>query len=312
MTHGVLHDDFRHEALFYSGWDEFVDGTSSFVREGLEADEATLVVLSAPKIEALRSELSSLADRVHFADMGQVGSNPARIIPAWREFVSENQGRRLRGIGEPIDTDRSEAALVECQRHESLLNLAFADTPAFYLMCPYDAEALRPDVLEEARRSHPHLAGGVDELLSSDYRGLEAVAAPYGEPLPAPAAPPDWRVFQRCTLAAMRYFVSDQAANAGLNADDVDDLALAVNEVATNSVVHGGGAGIVRIWQEPEALICEVIDKGPILDPLIGRQQPATDQPGGYGVWMANQLCDLVQIRNFGDRSVVRMHKRRT
>ncbi len=103
VTHAVLHDDFRHEALIYAGRDEFVEGTGSFVRDGLAADEPTLVVLSAPKIDALRSELGDLADRVHFADMGEVGGNPARIIPAWRDFVGQNQGRRLRGIGEPID-----------------------------------------------------------------------------------------------------------------------------------------------------------------------------------------------------------------
>ncbi len=201
---------------------------------------------------------------------------------------------------------------MECQRHESLLNLAFEDTKGFQLLCPYDSDALPPSVIDEARRSHPYLSGGVDETHSRDYRGLEAVAAPFAEPLPDPAGEPDWRVFQRNTLAAMRAFVYGQAAAAGLSSDRMDDLALAVNEVATNSVVHGGGGGIVRIWQEPDALICEVIDRGPILEPLIGRERPSGNQQGGYGLWMANQLCDLVQIRSFGSRSVVRMHKRRS
>ena len=39
--------------------------------------------------------------------------------------------------------------------------------------------------------------------------------------------------------------------------------------------------------------------------------QPLPDQPGGRGLWLANQLCDLVQIRNTGaDASVIRMRAR--
>ena len=61
----------------------------------------------------------------------------------------------LRGIGEPIWADRSPAELVECQRHEALLNLAFAGTDGFRLLCPYDAARLDRDVIEEAERTHP-------------------------------------------------------------------------------------------------------------------------------------------------------------
>jgi hypothetical protein len=34
------------------------------------------------KLQLLREALGTRADRVHFADMGVVGRNPARIIPA--------------------------------------------------------------------------------------------------------------------------------------------------------------------------------------------------------------------------------------
>ena len=37
---------------------------------------------------------------------------------------------------------------------------------------------------------------------------------------------------------------------------------------------------------------------GRILDPLIGRGKPPADRVG-FGLWLANQLCDLVQIRSF-------------
>ena len=113
----------------YAGMADFVAGTVPFIRGGLEAGEPVLVVESASKIALLRGELGPDAESVLFADMSGVGANPARIIPAWRDFVSQHggPGRRVRGIGEPIWKERGPAELIECQRHESLLNTAFAE-----------------------------------------------------------------------------------------------------------------------------------------------------------------------------------------
>ena len=44
-----------------------------------------------------------------------------------------------------------------------------------------------------------------------------------------------------------------------------------------------------------------------IVDPLAGRRQPVADT-GGYGLWIVNQLADLVQIRNDALGSTVRAH----
>src|SRR5262245_41742082 len=126
----------------YAGEHRLVDGVTAFLRDGIAAEEPTLVVLGAPKNAALKEALGPDAERVRFADMDAVGANPARIIPAWREFVDANPGQRLRGIGEPIWAARSDAGMSECHRHEGLLNVAFADTPGFWLVCPYDTTTL--------------------------------------------------------------------------------------------------------------------------------------------------------------------------
>jgi anti-sigma regulatory factor (Ser/Thr protein kinase) len=303
---------FRHEAMFYASDDEFLDGTSSFIRDGLDNDEPTLVVLAAAKIEALRSELNGSADRVMFADMADVGANPARIIPAWNQFVAQHvgAGREIRGIGEPIWAERSPDELVEYQRHESLLNLAFHDTPGFFLLCPYDTEKLGEDVIEEAKRSHPFLCAQGHQHESTAYRGLDAVAAPFAAPLPEPISVPQSKIFQALTLGALRDFVAERGAAAGFEGQALDDLVIAVNEVATNSVVHAGGGGIARIWEDDGALVCEINDSGQIDRPMAGRETPGSLQQGGHGLWMANQLCDLVQLRTYDGGSAVRLHKR--
>jgi anti-sigma regulatory factor (Ser/Thr protein kinase) len=299
-------DRFHHSAWMYRGDEEFAAGAGAFLREGLEAGEPMLVAVAAPKIDLLRSELGREADAVAFVDMAVMGANPARIIPAWRAFVAGRPaGRAARGIGEPIGPDRAGAELVECHGHESLLNLAFTDTPAFRLMCPYDTEVLDPAVVEEARRTHPFLTHG-----SETTAGAYAPDARFGEPLPD--APPGARQAEIHigALAAARDFVGRHGARAGLSTQRVSDLVAAVNEVATNSVRHGGGRGRLRLWREPGALVCEVRDAGHIDDPLVGRVEPRRGQVGGYGLWLANQLCDLVQIRSQPTGTVVRLHMR--
>ena len=303
--------DFHHEALLYAGEEEFLDGTVAFIRDGLEAGEPTMVMVSAAKIDLLKGELRGDADCVGFADMGEVGANPARIIPAWSDFVGDHGGadRRLRGIGEPIWAARSDAELVECQRHESLLNLAFAEAD-MRLLCPYDTSALAVSVLEEARRSHPCVVKGGEEHESSSYAGSEAVATPFDDPLPAPLATPDLLFFDGGMLDVLRRFVSGHAADAGILGSRTDDLVLAVDELAANSIQHADGRGALRVWSEPEAFICEIHDAGRIEDPLAGRVRPDPDGLNGRGLWLVNQLCDLVQVRSFDAGSVVRVHMR--
>jgi anti-sigma regulatory factor (Ser/Thr protein kinase) len=299
--------------MFYAGDEAFADGALAFIREGLEADEPILVVVSRAKADRLREGLGDDAGgRVGFADMATVGANPARIIPAWRDFVTEHAapGRTLRGIGEPITPSRSAAELVECHRHESLLNLAFADTPGFHLLCPYDTASLGPDVIDQATANHPYLRQNGLERESARYEGLEPIEAPFAAPLPEPSVRPRELAFRRGSLRSVRAFVTGCASSAGFSAAKLGDLLLAATEIASNSVRHAGGEGRMRVWREGRVLICEVRDSGRLDGPLAGRERPAEGQIGGYGLWLANQLCDLVQVRSFPVGSVVRLHMR--
>jgi anti-sigma regulatory factor (Ser/Thr protein kinase) len=303
-------EGFRHEALFYASDHEFLDGTTSFIREALGAAEPILAVVGADRIDRLRQVLGDDADSVGFADMAEVGRNPARIIPAWEEFVARHAvpGRGVWGIGEPFCVARGEAELAECHRHESLLNLAFADTPGFRLLCPYDTRTLEPEVIDEARRSHPVLVEDGASRVSADYRGLDAVAAPFDAPLPEPPADAVELPFRADTLQALRTFVAERARAAGIAGERIDDVVLAVHEIAANAVRHATGHGVLRAWEDGPKLIYEVRDEGRIEQPLAGRRRPEPGQLGGYGLWVVNQLCELVQLRSFPGGNVVRMH----
>jgi anti-sigma regulatory factor (Ser/Thr protein kinase) len=303
-------EGYRHEAFLYSGHDEFMAGVVPFVREGAASGEPVLVVLAQHKLDALRDALGDDAELVLFADMAEVGANPARIIPAWQGFLDLHAGARprVRGVGEPIWAGRSADELAECERHEALLNVAFAD-PAFCLLCPYDTTALPADVIAEARRNHPFVSDLTGCTPSGEFPGVRALAEPFGRPLPRPPAGAVPIPFDARSLADVRALVARHAEGAGMRRDDAADLALTANELAANSIRHGGGRGTLLVWHAPGAVVCEVRDGGRIRDPLVGRVKPSWMREGGRGLWMANQLCDLVQIRDVPGGTAVRVRK---
>jgi anti-sigma regulatory factor (Ser/Thr protein kinase) len=315
LQDGLSHLDrngngFSHEAFVYATSQEFLEGTVPFALEGLERDEQVLALLSSEKIDLLRPEIGKNGHQVRFADMATIGPNPARIMPVWIRFIDERvPGRGVRGIGEPIHAARGSAELVECQQHESLLNHAFDSTPAFRMLCPYDV-ALGPAILEEAARSHPFVYS-TGRVLPSMGWGLEGgPGRPHEAALPHPPGNFEQLAFAMGQLRDVRAFVTHHAAAAGFDAERTADVVLAVNEVATNSLRHGGQRGTLTVWHEGATLICEVQDTGQIEDPLAGRRIPTPAAVGGYGLWLVNHLCDLVQVRTGPGGSVVRLHVR--
>jgi anti-sigma regulatory factor (Ser/Thr protein kinase) len=303
-------DGFRHEALLYADGDELLAGTVPFLREGLEREEAMLVAMPRPNLSLLEGELGGEAERIQFVDMEELGRNPGRIISAWHDFVDEHlrPDRGVRGIGEPIWAARGDAEMDECMRHESLLNLAFGDGPAWSLLCPYDTSALDDRALESAAHNHPVLRADGRARASAAYLPPEHPdAGPLAGELDEPEGVLAELDFDRARLRQVREVVAEHALRVGLSPGRTDALVLAASEVATNSLLHGGGEGKVLVWLKDGCFGCDVSDRGQIEQPLVGRRRPPNEQVGGHGLWLAHQLCDLVQIRSGATGSRVRL-----
>ncbi|HEU5251824.1 MAG TPA: sensor histidine kinase [Solirubrobacterales bacterium] len=299
------HTGFQHQALIYEDAEEYLEGAVPYLQAGLDAGQRILVAVGPAQTELLKGEFDAAAEAIEFADMREVGRNPASIIPLWRDFVDESGGAPVRGIGEPVWAARTPAALGECQRHESLLNLAFDGGPAWDLLCPYDAATLGEEILDLVGHSHPRVCRhGRSEPSPSFVREPDW----FGGGLAPPAATPTTLSFGIGGLGEVRRLVAAAAERAGMDARETADLVIATSELAANSVMHGGGVGTLRLWQEDGRLLAEVEDRGCIEEPLVGRIRPPIDQEGGRGLWLANQLCDLVQIRSGGGGTVVRLH----
>jgi anti-sigma regulatory factor (Ser/Thr protein kinase) len=108
-------------------------------------------------------------------------------------------------------------------------------------------------------------------------------------------------------LRTVRAHAADRARAAGLSPDRAADLVLAVSEVAANTLGHTSGSGLLRTWMTRDEIICEISDSGHVTDPLAGRQRPPGGT-GGQGLWVVNQVCDLVELRSGQDGTTVRMH----
>jgi anti-sigma regulatory factor (Ser/Thr protein kinase) len=308
---------FRHEAVLYAGEDAFVDRVASFVAGGITAGEPTLVMTNARKIDALQRRLGDdTSGLVEYQDMEIVGANPARIIPAWDDFATRQTAAgmtRLRGVGEPIWAGRSPVELTECHWHEALINRAFADASGFWLICPYDVSSLDSGVVQEAHGTHPVISGHQGPGSAGGSSSADSGAAPRGPmatELEQPSATLHEMDFDAGRLSDLRRLVATASARAGVSPRRIDDLVVAVNEVATNSVTHGGGHGTAKLWRDDDAFVCEIRDAGVITDPLADRTRPGANPIDARGLWIANRLCDLVQLRSSEHGSVVRLRMR--
>ncbi|HEV2981159.1 MAG TPA: sensor histidine kinase, partial [Solirubrobacteraceae bacterium] len=289
--------------LLYAGDEEFLDATVGAIEHALEALQPVLVAVAQDKAALLRAALGPRAEWVTFADAVALGRNPARIIPAWARFLRDSApgGEPALGIGEPVWPGRTGAELTECDRHEWLLNLVFAHVQPWRLLCTYDGERLDEEVLVSARRSHPlHLCGGGWEA-NDAYRDPDWAALVFGGRLAPPRGGVTELPFSLEHLGDVRGMVRRAATGAQLTPERSEQLVLAASELAANSVQYGGGGGSARVWRQDGALLCEVSDHGRMHSALAGRVQPRPDQLRGRGLWLVNQLCDLVQIRS-GER----------
>ncbi|WP_055693794.1 anti-sigma factor RsbA family regulatory protein [Streptomyces prasinopilosus] len=301
------HEPFVHPALFYRGTDQYIAGTVPFLREGLDAGEPAAVAAPPDRLELIREGLGERAAEVRFIDMTRAGRNPGRIIPGvLLEFADAQPGaRRVRIIGEPIWQGRSAVEYPACVQHEALINAAFTGR-AVTILCPYDAARLEERALNDALATHPVVIDAEGETRSTAY-GPERIIARYNEPLLAPLGAAT-SSFAARTLPDVRDFAVSRARSLGVSGVSLGDLELAVAELTTNSVVHGAGSGILRIWAEGDRIVCEVHDGGQLTDPLAGRRRPNPTQPGGRGLLLVHQLADLVRIHTGPDGTTVRCY----
>lgn len=301
-------DPFVHPALFYRDEQEYLAGTVPFVREAVEAGEPVAVAVPGENLRLIQDALGDAASAVRLLDMRQAGRNPGRIIPGVLRAFADTQppGVRVRIIGEPIWAGRTPTEYPACVQHEALINAAFQGREVT-ILCPYDVKRLDEQVLTDALATHPVLITSGSPLgEASDAYDPDGVVATYNHPLP-PVPHTPALVFDTVTLPGARYHATAEGARLGLTGARLDDLSLITAELTTNSVVHGGGVGELRVWAEDGYVVCEVRDGGRLEDPLAGRRPAPHEQRGGRGLLLVNLVADLVRVRTGPEGTTIRV-----
>jgi hypothetical protein len=294
-----------HDALLYRNRQELEGNIRDFLSDAAAADEPVLALLPSGNLEWLPDALGDLARTLRFEDVGEVGRNPNLLLSVMQEWTDTHDGR-ARVISEPVWPGRSWPEIVECLRHEALLNHALADAPAT-ILCPYDAEHLDAETLAGAELTHARLVTGDGVRPSPRYGDPKRVHMAEQWPLQTPVGPLTEHRFEG-DLHAFRLAVADDPAVRPLRVERREDLVFAINEAVSNAVRHGDGHCRTRIWKSGSSVVSEVRSKTTVSDSLAGRVRPLLDATDGRGLWLINQVCDLVELRSGEDGMTLRMH----
>lgn len=304
MTEGGL----SHEVLWFADEDELCAAALPFLRDGLAAGE--LVCVATGHSDVLRRALGADADRVAFFDVGEWFARPGHTFAAYQRFIDENlaqPGASARMLAEAVWTDRSRAELVEWQRFESAINVAFADAP-LHVTCCYDRRRAPADVQTGAAQTHPSVRGD-GRHANPAYVAPETFIDQLERDGELPAPPPSAAAMTvNGNLGDLREFVRAAAARTPVPADRADDAVLVVNELATNLLRHSGAYGELLTWASDDRLVCELRDPtGSRPPPLAGYTRPDPQQANGCGLPLVRQLADLVNITHDDHSSTVRV-----
>lgn len=301
---------FEHQALIYGSEQEFVDAMLPFVRAGVEAGEPVLIATQRLNVESLREALGADAAATQLLAAEEWYETSAQTKVKFGEWVASNSGGgRVRLIGEPPWPLGSEAGIRDWARYESVLNVSFAGLPVS-LVCPYDTRLLPPSIIEHAESTHPEVHAHDGVGTSSRFREPQEFCRQLDRELASRRDPPVVKLeYGRDQLVEVRRLARDEASRAGLSPKRVEEVMLAVDEVATNGLVHGERPAALRIWRDPGELVFEVCDRGGTLDdPLAGQFPPPGHRPGGWGLWLSRLMSDALEVYRAPGRTCVRIH----
>ena len=263
-----------HEAVLYSTPDELAERLAPRLRSSLDEDAPVVAVLDGPTRAEVRRVLGRDADRVEFPDPAAVHRLPPfTVAMRWARL---DIGLNVAVIGLPIS-----------------------------VLCAYRAD---DEVLARVQATHPRLTTVGGSISSGGYRPPVEALVEFPPPPPPDLGPAAAELaFGAPELGLLRHLVAEVAARGGTAPERVADLVLAVNEIGSNSVEHGPGHGRLRLWVTGEGVVAEVGDSGNAGLTFPGMVAPPPSGARGRGLWLASELCDVMQVWSDAHSTVIRL-----
>jgi hypothetical protein len=312
---------FQHWACVYDDDQQVLDTVVPFLAAGLAAGQPVLAVTTRANLELIGAALGERAGDVDYAESAFFGRRPPQRVAAFYRYWTRHADARSDGstgqstgrstgvriLAEPVWAGRSAREVAAWTRMESALNVVLAPA-SISMICPYDTRTLGPDIVADALRTHPAQITGPDLSPSPDFIDpVEFARSCDTGPLAQPPADAAAFGFDG-DLRGLRRFIASRADAYGVTGDRAEMLILAVSEVGAYLKNQGPGAAAVRAWEQPGAVVCDFRQPGTsISDPFLGLR-PASLEPGADdGLWLANQICDWMDIRSDADGCAIQL-----
>jgi anti-sigma regulatory factor (Ser/Thr protein kinase) len=296
------HEAYLHDAAVYHSPEEFLAVALPFVEDGLAAGEPVLVALPPVLTALVMDALPAEHDGVSSVPYEELYRRPARGVQALQRLLAEQttpDDGHVRVLG-ATPLPAASTSWQPWARFEAYLTSTLASSPA-WLLCLFDGAVATPEVLDDVRRTHPHL---VDPATGRRANPTWEVGSSFlrdslsREEAPEDLTDPDLTLTDPSPHEVRRQ-VAAAAAGTLLGEEDRMDVVTAASEIVTNALQHGEAPVVVRIWADQDHLTVKVRDAGPGPDdPAVGLagvdREPGA---GGMGLWLAHLLCSEVTMR---------------
>jgi anti-sigma regulatory factor (Ser/Thr protein kinase) len=309
MTDPSAHDGaFRHELLLHRSDVELLEVVVPFVLDGLAAGEPVFVGGGPRCAELVRANLDAHRDVTYLRPPGE---HPARAIADLLNrfaYLADNEVAGIRVIGQVPTADHRGEPWAPWAAYEAVLNHA-ADGLPVRAMCPFDLRSTPSDAVAAALRTHPVLAGPHGPRANPNFVDPATFLRdlPADPPDPVEAGAPTIELHDVQRASRVRAAVREVGADL-FEPEPLEDLIVAVGEITANALGHGLAPVSVRLWATAGRLVVTVSDRGPgPRDPSLGYLPPRPLREGGYGLWIARQYLDRLDVSTGADGCTVRM-----
>jgi anti-sigma regulatory factor (Ser/Thr protein kinase) len=306
----------EHAAGFHGSAAALLDQLVPLAEQAVDRDEPLATALQPATEQSLADRLEGRLPaeerlvRLRPPDAGPAGASAQTVAARWAldlRALSVASGRPVTVLNEHAAAfDGADGRF--WTELDAALNVALADLPV-RITCFYPELPLHQEILDGARRNHPLLLTDGELRHNPGHHDPRSVLTARPAARPPLLGPPDVRLsFSAWQLHEVRTAVEGALSGRGYERERVEDIVLAVNEVATNAVEHGTPEAQLSLWTGGHGLLCEIDDAGTLRDPLPGLQAPHPAEPRGRGVWIARQLCDSLHVWADTRGTHVRVH----
>jgi anti-sigma regulatory factor (Ser/Thr protein kinase) len=301
---GLLPAHGPHDALLYDSPKHLAAVAVPFLRNGLARGDVVVLAAGGPAVRLLHEAVDG-DSRVIVLDRGDLyrPRTPAALT-TYRGLGNRRppgSDALVRVIGE-VDFGPTRRHWPEWQRFEAVMNHQLPGGSVWGL-CIFDTQRLPQALLDTALQTHPHVATATGRTPNPRFTD----PASYLRSLPVPVEPleasqPSLSIADVRDVAGLRHSVADQLARLP-GQDLAGDFLLAMDEMTSNAIRHGGPPVSLRLWIGADRIVGSIGDGGPGWDDPFAGYGPAHGDDlsrGGMGLWLARQLCDHVDVVSDG------------